>query len=223
MKVEVVPFEANRFLGDAAALLTREYRRVAAAVRVPRAFMDEAGAAEAITRHIVTGPAVAALCGGRLVGFVGADAGTARIRLSQHQAESPDAREVYRVLYASLSEQLVRMSRPSHSFDVLVACAGVVATWFELGFGVDQVKGVKPAGRTGSNEQLAPGSGRLATRTWTDWSTCAWNCRPSTRNHRSCSAPETTLGPGPRGRFRPHSPRRTQSFSSRRPEPSSWG
>jgi GNAT superfamily N-acetyltransferase len=154
MKVEVVPFEEDRCLEDAAALFVREYRRVGAAVRVPQAFMDETHAAEAIMRRIFAGPAVAALSEGRLVGFVGADAGTARIRLAQHQADSSDVRQVYRVLYASLSEQLAGMSYPSHSFDVLVACAEAVAAWFELGFGVDQIKGVRPAGLQGTERAV---------------------------------------------------------------------
>jgi GNAT superfamily N-acetyltransferase len=94
-----------------------------------------------------SGPAVAALCHGDFVGFMGASlppthgGAAARIRIFQHAAREPGRRDVYRQLYRAISEQLAALGCFTHTISVAANDQTVLRTWFELGFGVDQIRG----------------------------------------------------------------------------------
>lgn len=95
-------------------------------------------------------PAVAAVDGGVLTGFMAATVSgfpahpTARIRMRHHAAAPGKLRQTYRHLYRALSGQLTRIGCFEHSIAVAAAHADTVTCLFELGFGIDQVKGTRP-------------------------------------------------------------------------------
>jgi len=117
--IEIRGFEAA-MVGDAAALLAESW----------------VGPVPALPAD---GKGFAAIGGGRLVGYLLSPEGSARIRLHEHAARG-DRREVYRRLYAAHS---LGAAAESHQIDMLVSDTVAVQTWFELGFGVDQIKGVR--------------------------------------------------------------------------------
>lgn len=157
MGVEVVPF-VDGFVDRAADLL--------AAVHAPSAGEGASAvdlADPGVTRELLggwrpVGPAVAALRGGELAGFMAATVAKVpgsplgRVRM-QHHAAAPDGRRaIYRHLYQALSRDLAAIGCFEHA---VVVCAGhrdVLACLVELGFGIDQIKGFRP---------LTPPAGRL--------------------------------------------------------------
>ncbi len=97
---------------------------------------------------VLTAPAVAALSEGRLVGFLAAlpprpPGQTARIKPPLHASRADQRREIYRRLYTRIAGELTRIGGFSHTIAVRVDDRSAITTWFELGFGVDQVKGVQ--------------------------------------------------------------------------------
>lgn len=97
------------------------------------------------------GPAVAALDGNAtLLGFLAAvvtgypGPPVAKVRLQQHAALGSDPRMTYRHLYRALSERLVEMGCFEHSVTVSADRPEVLNTFVELGFGFDQIKGLRP-------------------------------------------------------------------------------
>ncbi|MEU8516939.1 GNAT family N-acetyltransferase [Kitasatospora sp. NPDC048722] len=144
MGLNVVPFE-GRFVEPAAALLAEGH---------PDGGLDLADPAAA--RRLVaawqgTGPAVAAVDGGELVGFLAASVDgvpgprQASVRLQQHAAVDGRKREAYRRLYAALAGRLAAVGRFEHTIAVSAVDGEVTTALFELGFGIDQIKGLRPA------------------------------------------------------------------------------
>lgn len=144
MSLDVVPFE-GRFVEPAAALLAADHPDGAVDLSDP-----------AVARRLVaawqgTGPAVAAVDGGELVGFLAATVQgapgleDALVRNQQHAAVVGRKREVYRRLYTALAGQLTAVGRFEHTIAVSAVEGEVTTALFELGFGIDQFKGLQSA------------------------------------------------------------------------------
>ncbi|MFI0464807.1 hypothetical protein ACH347_12060 [Saccharopolyspora sp. 5N102] len=85
----------------------------------------------------------------------------ARIRLQQHASVPEGRREIYR----RLSGQLIAVGAFEHSVVVAAAHRPVITCLFELGFGIDQVKGlrqVEPIGAAGAVDVREAGAEDLA-------------------------------------------------------------
>jgi GNAT superfamily N-acetyltransferase len=109
-------------------------------------------AAEVIAASLPGALALAAMERGVLVGFLvvplpgapGAD--PVRILDHHHAADPGRARDAYRALYAPAAASLVGFGCFHHVVRVLIEPPGAVQAFGELGFGVDQIKGVQPLG-----------------------------------------------------------------------------
>ncbi|HEX4213861.1 MAG TPA: GNAT family N-acetyltransferase [Candidatus Dormibacteraeota bacterium] len=153
-KIDVVPFE-ERFLEQAASLLSGEYRRMQEhGAVVPAPFLDRGRTLEVMARMGGSDPGVAAMHAGRLVGFL-CIGPRAWARLWEHHAEAPHIRATYRLLYAAVADRLVGLRQSRHHIEVAVDAAESVAAWFELGFGVGQIKGLRPIPSTPRARPLA--------------------------------------------------------------------
>ena len=125
-------------------------------------FSDPIAAAQALSPGAVPPLSAVAVDGGRVAGFVMSPLPDplrpARIRISDlHHAAVPDAaRPAYRDLYGWLSAHLVRHGCFDHRFLVLARPPETMAAFFELGFGIDQVKGVLPIGSARPNSAAEP-------------------------------------------------------------------
>lgn len=145
MSLQVGPFE-DRHREPAAKLLARQSPAFAE-------FSDISASRRRIDSWRRSGLSVAAQRDGELVGFLAATPpGTlgeplAKIRPEQHSATSQDRRDIYRSLYGALSGQLVAIGAFEHMITVAAAQSDVLQHFFELGFGVDQIKGRRPLTR----------------------------------------------------------------------------
>ncbi len=147
MSVDVVPFDV-RFEADAAELLARCHASATGAASALD-LRDVDVARGLVAAWQGTGPAVAALDGGTLVGFLAAGAPSfpghqsAACLLQQHAAAGQDVRGTYRRLYAGLSGRLTALGAFEHVVLVLAAQRAVLASFVELGFGIDLIKGLR--------------------------------------------------------------------------------
>ncbi|MCB5907395.1 GNAT family N-acetyltransferase [Streptomyces pinistramenti] len=147
MDLEVVPFE-SRFTEPAAALLAGGHRQAQGAGALDLA--DVEVARRLVDAVLDAGPAVAAVRDGRLVGYLAAALTgppgdqRARIRIHQHAAAPTGRRQTYRALYAALSGHLVAAGRFEHTVLVAAGHRDVTDCLTELGFGIDQIKGIRP-------------------------------------------------------------------------------
>ena len=86
---------------------------------------------------------------GRLAGFMAvcpSGGRRARVRLDQHATVGGElGHQVRCALYAALSGQLVGDGVLVHEANVLAGDEGAVASFARIGFGIDQVKGFRPA------------------------------------------------------------------------------
>lgn len=141
-RMRIVDFTDERV--DAAAdLMARTYRSLREAEpHLPEALADTRLARERITPHD-GGIGVCAIDSDDVVGFMVASRGSAYVRLPGHAARTEDQRPIYREMYAALAERLVVDAHIHHSVAVPVANPELLQTWFELGFGVDQIKGTR--------------------------------------------------------------------------------
>jgi GNAT superfamily N-acetyltransferase len=151
--LEVKPF-AEEFVDAAARLLSANCAARPVGERAPAIdFVDATAARKAIVGSRGTGPAVVAVRDGELVGFLmstmsGAPGSRhAAMSEAQHTAERSSPRDVYRALYTALSEELLANGCSTHTIALPIAETGAVSAWFELGFGVDQIKGVRSVAR----------------------------------------------------------------------------
>jgi GNAT superfamily N-acetyltransferase len=147
--IEVRPFVAE-FVDRAAQLLAENCAPRMTSPEWPVVDVaDREVARDAIAGSLGSGPAFAAVRDGELVGFLmstlAGSAGRryAEMRQTQHAAVRSARREVYRALYTTLSGQLVANGCFTHSVALPVAHNDALSTWFELGFGIDQIKGVR--------------------------------------------------------------------------------
>lgn len=142
--------------------LTPEHRPAAAAM-VAQAYGRERAAVPMLGEHdvaMIASKAMGALCdnglgvaaveGGRLMGFVsgfpvqkffGASDGV-YVPVFGHGAVAEDAPRVYRALYTHAAEQWVRQGQLSHAI-TLFAHEAPVQTWFWMGFGLRCVDGIR--------------------------------------------------------------------------------
>lgn len=107
-------------------------------------------------RHRVEGtlsiPAVAAVRDGNLVGFLGArpprpPSQSVAMKAAMHATTRENRREIYRALYG----QLTAIGGFAHTVAVNAKDLETVSAWFELGFGLDQVRGVQAVPQVPSN------------------------------------------------------------------------
>ncbi|MFE4057054.1 GNAT family N-acetyltransferase, partial [Streptomyces sp. NPDC059096] len=71
-----------------------------------------------------------------------------RVHLPQHAcARRPDRRATYRSLYAALAARLAGIGAYEHTLAVPVDDHETVSCFFELGFGVDRIRGFRPVTR----------------------------------------------------------------------------
>jgi GNAT superfamily N-acetyltransferase len=140
----------DELVDSAARLLAATYATTRVGEDAPAIDLaDETDARAAIVACSGSGPGVAAVRDGVLVGFLTSTVmpapgrNVAAISQQQHAASNAP-RDVYRAMYTALSADLVTRGCLTHLVRVPVADPEVVRTWFELGFGVDQIKGVRP-------------------------------------------------------------------------------
>jgi ribosomal protein S18 acetylase RimI-like enzyme len=161
--IEVVDFGIEHAQA-AAELFAREYRAVRARrPSLPSLTEDARASTAAFGSAIGGGPGVAAVRDGRLVGFqlsvldLGESAEnrawpsraslggpkTAGIALTRHCAAQEWRREIYRAMYARLAGRVVEIGCMLHSIVINADDRRTLDCWFELGFGVDQIRGVR--------------------------------------------------------------------------------
>ncbi len=145
MKLRVCAFQESH-VQPAAELLASQYPDIAVFSEFPTARrLIESWRGSCIS--------VAAVRDGDLVGFLAATPPAtlgqplAKVRLAQHCATPEDRRDIYRSLYGALAGQLVAVGAFEHMITVSTAHADILQHFFELGFGVDQIRGRRPLTR----------------------------------------------------------------------------
>ncbi|KOV57449.1 hypothetical protein ADK64_38540 [Streptomyces sp. MMG1121] len=147
--MDVVPFE-DRFAERAAALLAAAHAPLGEA-SPGTDLADPAVALAHLNARDADGPAVVALDGaGAVAGFMAASvtgfpgSPQARVRVQQHAAAPEGARAIYRRLYREISGRLTGIGCFEHTVAVSAAHREIITCLVELGFGIDQIKGVRP-------------------------------------------------------------------------------
>jgi GNAT superfamily N-acetyltransferase len=108
---------------------------------------DREAAREAVSAVIGAGPGVVAVDGSTVVGFMVAPLpkvpGPIAVRLGvHHHAVLPSyTRRTYRLMYEAIAEKLVGAGFTYHSLPVIADVPSTLHTFFELEFGIDQIKG----------------------------------------------------------------------------------
>ncbi|MCF6474638.1 GNAT family N-acetyltransferase [Nonomuraea sp. MG754425] len=149
MSLEIVPFE-DGFVEQAAALLAGAHATGGWTLA------DADVARRLVTAWQGSGPAVAALRDGRVTAFMAATGPahpggqSARVRLSQHACAPPGRRGAYRSLYAALSGRLTGLGAFEHALVLPAHDQDAITCFFELGFGLDQVRGFQSVTRAGA-------------------------------------------------------------------------
>ncbi|TMQ82553.1 hypothetical protein ETD83_41305 [Actinomadura soli] len=145
MGIDVIPFE-ERFVAPAAELLAADH---APAGKARLELCDVDVASRLVSAWHDTGPAIAVVDDGTLLGFVAAtpadrhDDQHSSIRLHQHASAPRGKREIYRRLYRALAGQLIDLGGFEHAIALSASHHDVVTSLFELGFGIDQIKGLR--------------------------------------------------------------------------------
>ena len=113
----------------------------------PTSVLDGTTAAQAaLEAAFGAGPGVVAVDRGEVVGYMlmplpnVPGPGDSRLRPVHHAARS-SVRDAYRQMYAAVASRAVRAGCTYHSVPIAASASGVLQTFFELEFGVDQVKG----------------------------------------------------------------------------------
>jgi GNAT superfamily N-acetyltransferase len=148
----------------AAASLLSEVQRVGSA-GLTSVVADLREASRALCDARERGLGVTAVEGSDVAGFLIAPLppspahGGVRITDVHHAATPERARFLYRTMYEALAGRLVRLGVFTHRILVLAEPTMPVTALFEMGFGVDQIKGVRPV-----EAGLAPHIGCLVER-----------------------------------------------------------
>jgi GNAT superfamily N-acetyltransferase len=114
------------------------------------ALADRETARRAVDAAIGAGPGVAAFDGSSIVGYMVAPLPAvpgptvARLGPAHHAVRPASARPAYRRMYEVLAGKLVAAGLTYHSLPVPAAVLSAVEACFELGFGVDQIRGAVP-------------------------------------------------------------------------------
>jgi len=98
-------------------------------------------------------PSVAAVHEGQLIGYLAAPPPRppgqgVGIKAAMHATAPENRRDIYRRLYAHLAGELTKIGGFTHTIAVNCADRATVDSWFELGFGMDQVRGVQSLARS---------------------------------------------------------------------------
>jgi GNAT superfamily N-acetyltransferase len=154
MPLEVVRLE-EKHLEDAALLVSGRYQGLCQQVPSLPSRYAEVGTLLGLLRDIaVAGPGVAAIRGGRLVGFLsGWPLPSFRGKRSAYSPEwgngvdPADSRRIYEAMYAHLSAAWVADGRFTHLASLLVNDRDGIDAWHWLGFGMlaaDAVRDLRP-------------------------------------------------------------------------------
>lgn len=113
-----------------------------------RAAISDPPTAEQRIEATLTYPSVAAMEDGRLLGYLAATpprppGDAVGIKAAMHATAPENRRDIYRRLYAQLADDLTKIGGFTHTIAVNHSDRATVESWFELGFGIDQVKGVQ--------------------------------------------------------------------------------
>jgi GNAT superfamily N-acetyltransferase len=168
MSLEIVPLE-NKHLKDAAALACTRYRTLRERVPLLPSRYEDAGAILPMLRGFAErSPGVAALRGGRLVGFlVGRVIPAFRGKRSvfspewANGADLEDSRRIYQEMYARLSARWVADGCFVHLVSLLAHDRAGIDGWQWLGFGwiaADAVRGLEPARGPSADVDIRRGS-----------------------------------------------------------------
>lgn len=146
--MNVLPFQADH-IGAAAELLAATHRGNTPA---PTAVVwDPEIGAQAISNEVGGGPAFAAVEHDKLVGYMvsnlASHPGPSRVRITDlfHATDVSRARTAYRALWEAMAEALTGFGCFEHRITVLAEPSVALQAHFELGFGIDQIKGIRPA------------------------------------------------------------------------------
>jgi hypothetical protein len=146
--VRVVPFDVAH-LEAAAALLARTLGASAAGWGLATTVSSLTVARQAIAAGVDGGQAVVALDAASLAGFMIAPLpnvpgpGSSRMTITHHAAEPAAARAAYRRMYEHIAADLVAAGCFRPSIVASLDQHSAVTALFELGFGIDQIKGVR--------------------------------------------------------------------------------
>ena len=148
--IELVPM-SSVLIRDSAELLSAAWAEPHATGC--RAAVSDVAVAEQRIEASLANPSVAAMHQGRLIGYL-----TARpprppgdgvgIKAAMHATTRGNRREIYRRMYGHLAADLTKMGGFTHTIAVRSADGPTVESWFELGFGMDQVRGVQSLPRS---------------------------------------------------------------------------
>jgi ribosomal protein S18 acetylase RimI-like enzyme len=109
---------------------------------------DRHAAMRVVTALRTDGPAVVALDGSSVVGYMvgplpkSPGPSTSRLRPGHHAARPEFARDAYRLMYEAVATRLVASGCTDHSIPIIASMREARDALFELEFGVDQIKGV---------------------------------------------------------------------------------
>ncbi len=140
----------ERHLDGATALLAEMLGLQADDTGVRYRLSDAASARAVIADATRLGPGVVALDDDVVVGYMIAPvpsvpaASGSRMKVVHHAASSPVARDVYRQMYQRIAATLVTVGCFDHTVLVPIDQPIVLEALFELQFGIDQIKGVRP-------------------------------------------------------------------------------
>ncbi len=148
--IELVPM-SSALVNDAAKLLSATWQEPHPTGC--RAVVSDVAVAEQRVEAALANPSVAAVHNGRLIGYLAAPpprppGQAVAIKAAMHATEPRQRRDIYRRLYAQLAGDLTKIGGFTHTIAVNSSDRTTVDTWFELGFGIDQVRGVQPLRRS---------------------------------------------------------------------------
>lgn len=150
---------SSSLVSDAAQLLSNTWREPHPTGC--RAAISDATVAEQRIEASLTYPSVAAVQGGRLLGYLAAPpprppGDAVGIKAAMHATTAEHRRDIYRRLYAQLADDLTKIGGFTHTIAVNYSDRATVDSWFELGFGIDQIKGVQALHRPGGTANQSP-------------------------------------------------------------------
>ena len=145
--LELVPLDDDALVDQAAELLSAAWRQPHRTGCV--AAVSDPHVARGRIQATLSGLTVAAVQDKRLVGYLAAPAPrppgeTVMIKAAMHATTVTNRRGIYREMYRHLAAQLTEIGGFTHTIALDSNDPDTVNAWFELGFGVDQVRGVQP-------------------------------------------------------------------------------
>jgi len=154
MSIEVVPF-GEEHLEEAAGMAVARYRtQRKTETSWPARFEESEVLLPLLKKVTESGPGVAALRHGRLMGFLLAYLSSFRgIRTAYspdfgHAADADGARDLYRNMYATLSHRWLAHGCFDHAITFFTRETEAIDAWFSLGFGlivIDALRDLDPA------------------------------------------------------------------------------